>query len=224
MPLQDAKLNYGPMHVNGNTIVAIDIVTDGLSVLETTMYPLNHSYKADITKSPCYLKMRPAIPLDLTKITATYAKQSMQHLLDAVDGRTYFENWVDRVLNLKYGKKVMFVAWDWASIKPVLQMWLGSSFDELVHETVRDVNSIMNFLRDRMDAWGEDLGVRHDKFSGTLKAFNVQRVDNTSAGNARALAELYYKMCKKPFLTFDKPASQETLVQSQESMSAVELT
>ena len=198
MPVQDAKLNHGPMHTNSNRIAAIDVFGDERNIFEVTLFPINHSFRIDQTKKPCYIKMRPTWPIE-----SWVPKKVADYPLDEVDGRTYLENWCTEELDLKLHKKLMLVAWDWASVKPKLQNWLGSSYHEIVHDTVRDVNSMMNFLRDRMSAWGEDLGVRHDAFTNTLKAFNVERLDKTTVGNCRALAELYMKMCRNPFLTFD---------------------
>lgn len=198
------KLAYGPVHANNNVICAIDIRTGGTDplrsdLLEVCFLPVSHSYKIHPRFIMFNLKIRPAWQVD-TKV----AKLSKESLLsfqlasqDSVTSRGMFEKWCEQSLLLKKYKKVMPLCWDWARIEPWLRIWLGSSFDDLIEDSVRDLMAVRNFINDRSDFWGDEIPFPKPQFSNLVSRNDLELIErNSLPANCDAIIRTYYQLLR----------------------------
>lgn len=199
MPAQDAKLNWGPMHVNSNLIAAIEIRTDGRNILEFCAVPVNHSYERHKKLPPFHIKMRPswAVDLKVAKLSKeVYKAEYATAILDQVDGRTQFERWCEDIIKLKANKKIMPLTFHWSNKQPVIAEWLGESFKDLVHPQVRDLASLQPFVQDRADFWGGEADIKSTEINAAFNFLHVELDRNDIPMRALAIIEAYQKLLK----------------------------
>lgn len=199
-----SKLSYGPVHVNNNVICAVDIRVGGIDphqsdLLEVCFLPVNHSYKIHEHFIMFNAKIRPSWPVDAKvaklgkEALATFRVASQ----DAVTARSMFEKWCEYTLQLKKYKKIMPLCWDWARIEPYLRIWLGSSYEELIHDSVRDMLSVLNFVNDRSDFWGEEVPFKHPTIGQFIVRSDIDLIErNSLPANCDALIKSYYQVLR----------------------------
>jgi hypothetical protein len=204
MPNIDAKLNWGPIHTNSNVICAVDVRVGGedatnSDLLEVCFLPLNHSYRPHENFVLFNPKIRPSWKVDkkLARLSNDALEEYKQSSFDSVTARTAFEQWCEHSLKLKHNKKVLPLVWDWTSKKPFIEMWLQSSFGDLIHDSVRDMLPVLNFMNDRADFWGDEIIYKHPTFEQLVKRSEVELIDRNSLGaNCKALSDVYRYLLK----------------------------
>src|ERR1700744_364552 len=140
MPAKDSKLRFGPMHTNGNVIVAFDIRVGGTDpfnsdLLEVCFMPLNHSYRPHPEFGPFNLCLRPSYPVDKKIAHLSLSRLETEFIsspTDAISGAELFGHWW-RGIRPGPENKMQFLCWDWASKKPWLESWLEGDYLEWVH-------------------------------------------------------------------------------------------
>ena len=202
----NGKFKWGPTHTNNNVICAIDIRVGGerpqnSDVLEVAFLPLNHSFKLSPEMKMFQVKIRPSWKVDskVAGLNAVTIKDYTSSPFDGISSFALFERWVETTLELKPGKKIMPLVWDWARLKPYLQNWMGDeTFDHYIHESVRDGMTVLNFLNDRWDVWGESPEFKQPTFSQFCTRSGVELIEKSSmSANAMALIEVYRQQLGK---------------------------
>ncbi len=194
MPSQDDALFFGPQHLNSNVMCAIDAKFDDCNMVEIAFIPMNHSYQVHSTFVPLHLTMRPAFPIDRDRIKGNLDELNMR-TLDMVTGAGMFEHWCKQFL--KFNKKLQPVVYNWAGLHTALYQWLGMSYEECIANEPRDLKTLFNFLKDRMDFWGQSEGHLGNTLSSCLKRIGVDMFDRNSVlANAKGIIEGYSKLLK----------------------------
>jgi hypothetical protein len=199
------KYEYGPEHTNSNVICAIDIRTGGpdptcSDLLEVAFLPVDHSFRFNSSFNLFHVKIRPEWPVDkkYARLSEEKLKEYTYGCPDSVTARTRFEKWTEETVKLKKYKKIMPLVWDWSSIKPFIQNWLGSSFDDLVHESVRDMLSTLNFMNDRYSYWGEEVIFKHPQFGQLLARMKLGLIEtNSVTANCMGLIQANHELMRK---------------------------
>lgn len=201
-----SKLAYGPVHANNNVICAIDIRVggedaDSSDLLEVCFMPVNHSYKVHDKFLMFNAKIRPVWPVDnrIAKVNQERLKDFETTLFDSVTARSMFEKWCENTLQLKRGKKVMPLVWDWERMTPFLKNWLGSSYPDYIEEkVVRDVRSVMHFINDRHAFWGEEIFFKKVQFTNFINRSDLEFIEkNSLTSNCRALLDGYRELLRR---------------------------
>lgn len=197
-----SQLFWGPTHTNCNVICAIDIRVGGddpvsSDLLEIAVLPVNHSYKLHPVLKMFQVKIRPAWKVDrkVAKLSSTNIGDFLTSSFDSVGAFALFERWV-RDMEMKSGKKLIPLVWDWGHVKPRLQNWMGElSFDHYFLNAPRDCVSVLNFMNDRSHLWGEDQEFKHPTFAQFLTHTGTELIDtNSVTSNAKALIDAYRKV------------------------------
>lgn len=201
-----SHFKWGPVHTNDNVLCAIDIRVGGnrpsvSDLLEVTFLPLNHSYKLSPEMKMFQVKIRPSWKVDnkFAGLNATTLKDYTGSSFDSVSSFALFERWVVDTLELKPGKKIMPLVWDWSRVRPYLQNWMGDeTFDYYMHESVRDGMTVLNFLNDRWDFWGESPEFKAPTFGQFIVRSGIELIEkNSVTANAMALIEVYRQQLGK---------------------------
>jgi hypothetical protein len=202
MPMKDSKLNYGPMHLNNNILVAIDIrvgATQPLmgDLLEVCFMPLNHSYRPHPEFTPFNLTMKPNFPVDLKVAGLNKPRFDEQYVVGGLDSIKVAELALDwwRRIRAKPDKRLVPVVWDWPSKKPWLEYWLDGEYLEIFADTHRDIMSVMHFLNDRDDYHGTDIRYKVGGFTNLVKGSGLDLIDrNSLMSNCKAISDVYRYM------------------------------
>lgn len=198
------KINFGPVHNNANLTCAIDIRVGGSDpncsdLLEVAFLPLDAKYKLHTEFKPFQLKMRPSWPVDkkVAKLNATNIKDYETSPFDQIGGQGLFTRWADS-LELRTRKKIIPLVWDWAKVQPYLKMWLGDlTFEHYIFKNSRDLMTVINFINDRGDYWGDEIPFKILKRTNMFTRLNVQLIDeNSVVANALAMIESYNLMLR----------------------------
>jgi hypothetical protein len=205
MSAKDSKLRYGPHHTNLNMIVAIDIRVGGEDVLcsdllEVCAMPLNHSYKPHPEFPPFNLPIKPSYPVDL-KIAGLsrerFADEFLSSAHDAIKVGELFCTWW-KAIRPKPDKKIIPFVWDWHRVQPWLDFWLGGEYLEIFHETHRELMSVMHFLNDREDYYGNDIFYKMQTFGNVVTNSGTELLmRNNLMANCKALSDCYRSMLHK---------------------------
>jgi hypothetical protein len=199
------NLSWGPVHANNNVICAIDIRVGGddplrSDLLEVCFLPVNHSYKIHPHFLMFSAKIRPAWPVDgkIARLNQEALATFVTSSQDGVTARSMFERWCEQTLQLKKHKKVLPLVWNWARMVPYLQLWLGSSYEDLIyHESVRDLLAVLNFINDRNDFWGEEVPFKHPRFGEIVNRNDVELIErNSLSANCDAMIKAYNQLLR----------------------------
>lgn len=205
MSLKDSKLRWGPEHVNSSVICALDIRVGGLDasqsdLLEVCFLPLNHSFKLHTEFNLFNVKIRPSWPVDgrVAKLNADTRIPFETSPHDGQGALTMLEYWCDKVLELKVRKQIMPLCYDWGFIKPFLRNWMGEhTFTELISESVRDIQSVMNFTNDRHAFWGDEVPYPILKESQLYKRSGISLIEtNSLPANCKGLIDTYGQLLR----------------------------
>lgn len=199
MPLQDAKLNYGPIHTNNNMICAVDIRVGGLDptlsdLLEICVMPMNHSYRPHAEFAPFNLSIKPSFLVDLkvAKISKpVLEEQFLYSAIDAIKAAELFEHWWTQI-RVRPNKQIICLTWDWPTKKPWLKYWLDTAFEELFTESYRDLLPMLNFINDREDFFGNDIPYKVPSFSQLVFRSGLTLLSrNSLLANCKAMSDCY---------------------------------
>ncbi len=196
MGKQDAKLRWGPNHLNSDMIVALDIRVGGeqpynSDLLEVCFMPLNHSYKPHPEFAPFNIRIRPDFDVD-NKI-AGIDKQTLktEHVMPADQVCNLLEAWWSAI-RAKPSNKMCILCWDWPTKKPWIEHWLTGSYSELIAESYRDSLPLLNFVNDRSDYRGEEVTYKQPTFSQLVTRSGYKLIArNSLMANCLALSESY---------------------------------
>lgn len=198
-------MRWGPAHLNANILCAVDIRVGGddpftSDLLEICVLPISCTYKVSPHFTLFNVKMRPNWPIDqrLAGLSDPDVKDYKQSGVQSEAARGMFERWFTHTLQPMKHKKIMPLVWDWAAQKPWLKLWLGSSFDEIFHENVRDCMTLLNFINDRYDKWGDkDVPFKQPTFTQLLTRQEITLIERNSVlANCKALQEAYYNLLR----------------------------
>jgi hypothetical protein len=173
---------------------AIDAKFDDLNMLEVAFIPMNHSYQIHNHFMPLHLCMRPAFPVDRKKIK-TPIKELETRTMDMVTGSGMVEHWCKQFL--ERGKKLQPVVYNWAGLHVALHQWMGLSYEECISNEPRDLKTLFNFLKDRMDFWGQSEGHLGNTLRSCLAHIGIDTFDRNSVlANAKGIIDGYQKLLK----------------------------
>lgn len=204
-----ANTRYGPIHANNNVICAVEVVQWGElgSPVEVAFYPLDHSFRPNHRFKHFHLKMKPDFPNDETELKKAHQKVYTEAAYDSLAGYSLFELWVEKDLELKNRKRLQPLVWDWATVRPVLKRWMGDcGFEHHIMDTPRDLMTLLNFVNDRHDRWGETVPYVHPTKNQLFNRSGVKLIDDGLTASALGLAEVYSLMLSQRFpgYNFDK--------------------
>lgn len=139
-----------------------------------------------------HARIRPSWPVDTkyAKLSKPALEEYKKSPFDGIGAFNLFEHWIAS-LGLKTHKKIMPLVWDWASIKPYLQMWAGqSNFEYYFSDVVRDLLPVMAFINDRTDFWGEPIKYPHYRLSQLAVRENIEQIERNSVlSDVKALVD-----------------------------------
>lgn len=200
-----ANTLWGPIHSNNNVICAIDIRTGGpdpmrADLLEVCIVPVDHSFRVHSQFGMFHLKIRPSWKVDTkhARISADKFTEFQQSPFDASGAQDLFERWTQTALGLKKHKKIMPLVWNYEQTRPWLKLWLGDSgYDHFIHENVRDMMTLLNFVNDRYAFYGEEVPYKHPTFGQLTVRSGVSLIErNCLASNCKALIDVYNFMMR----------------------------
>lgn len=200
MSFKESKCRWGPEHVNSNVICAVDIRVGGTDpstcdLLEICFIPVNHSYKMHTEFNLFNVRIRPCWPVDgrVAKLNIEARSEFEKSSNDAHGAYTMFEYWCETTLELKNQKKILPLCYDWSYIKPFLKYWMGD--DGLAHyigDSIRDVQSMMNFANDRHAFWGDEVPYPIIRESQLYSRSNIPLIEkNSLLANCKGLIDVY---------------------------------
>lgn len=204
MPLKDAHYRWGPVHLNSNSICAIDIRTGGpnaiaTDLLEVAIIPVNHSFKMHEEFTPFITKIRPVWKPDWEYAGVSSDKiEQYENAPDSVRAIEMFENWCETSLQLKPQKMIYPLVFGWERIAPFLKNWLGFVGEQMITDCIRDNQHLMNFYNDRASIWGDDALFVNNTFAGFLKRLDINLIErNSLLANCKANIDAYNKMLRR---------------------------
>lgn len=145
-------------HLNNDVLCALAILTTGPdpkqdSVVNICLAPLDWTLSTSKTILPFNAHMtmrRNSIDKDWVGRDKTKIIQSLKKGVDAYDVVDALEAWKEK--NIKAGKRIVPLCYDWPFIKPFLVDWMGpQTVEYLFQPKVRDLIVIANYLNDRAD-------------------------------------------------------------------------
>jgi hypothetical protein len=189
------------VHNNSNLTCAIDIRVGGhepstSDLLEVAMIPLNHSYVMHPEFSIFQIKIRPSWKVDkkVARLNADNIEDFEKSPFDGIESADMCARWFE-TLQMRTRKKIIPLVWDWSHIKPYLQIWLGTWFEEIISDMHREVMSAVNFVNDRCDLWGEEVPVKACNFKQALCRHEIELIENNSlSANCLGLIKLNRSM------------------------------
>ena len=148
-----------PVHCNGNIICAIDIETTGLQagfndLVQIAVVVLDHEFKPNKSVPFFYTDLKPlrpdnAHPKAFVKNGLSLAKL-INNGIDPWKAGELFIEWFEK-LNLKEGKKIMPLGFNYDFDKSFLIEWLGpETYNQLFDHNPRDVYHAISFINDKM--------------------------------------------------------------------------
>ena len=191
-------MNYGPIHTNSNVICAIDIRVGGIDpiqsdILEVCFLPLNHSYRPHPTITPFNIRMRPSFLVDLkiAKIGRPELSEFEGSMFDQITGCELFERWWENIRHQE-NKLIMPLVWNWTYIKPWLDNWLGSTYHHYIHDSYREMMSLLNFMNDRADFHGDEPPYKQPTLAQLFCRSDVKLIDrNSLIANCKGYSDVY---------------------------------
>lgn len=136
--------------------------------------------------------MKPDFPNDETELTKAHQEKYTSAVYDSAAGFQMFEVWVESVLQLKRHKKIQPLVWNWAIVRPLLRRWMGElSFDHYIQDTPRDLNTLLNYVNDRHDIWGETVPYVHPTPGQLFNRSGVKLIDKNLTSVCKGYADVY---------------------------------
>jgi oligoribonuclease (3'-5' exoribonuclease) len=197
---------FGMPHLNKNLLCAIDIITTGPSpdsdgLLEIAVLPLDHMLRSHKDFLMFNIKMKPECETSYQK--AGMRKEDFTKCVltgfDMYKAGDLFLDWV-KSLQLKSGKQVVPLAFNWPQISAFLRKWLTDPiFDEVFSWRYRDVLSMANYLNDRADTISQNpFYVKQDFYYIANKHKVQSHTYRSSTNDVRVLSELFKEMLLNP--------------------------
>jgi hypothetical protein len=199
MSAKDSKLRWGPHHLNLNVICAVDVRVGGESpetsdLLEVCFMPLNHSYRPHQEFAPFNICIKPSYPVDLKTARLSkdrFQEQFLTSAFEAVKAVELLEHWWSAI-RARPNNQLVCMAWDWTRVQPWLRYWLDPIYSEIISESHRDLVSLLNFINDREDYYGEEPPYKAPTLQQLITRSNVQLIDrNSLLANCKAMSDCY---------------------------------
>lgn len=196
---KDAKLNYGPMHLNLDVIVAIDIRVGGhdpynSDLLEVCAMPLNHSYRPHPVFIPFHLRIRPTFPVDLKTAhlgSTVFAEEYLSSPSDGIHSAELFGHWW-RGFRARPDKKMQILCWDWPAKQKWVETWLGGDYEDFISTKYRDLLTVTQFVNDRDDYQEGTVQYPVQEFANILGYSGIELLSrNSLMSNCKAMSDLY---------------------------------
>lgn len=192
-------------HFNLQKLCAIDIITTGPDpkqneILEICIFPLNSHYNIAETILPFnatfkpmkhWLWMNPEYIKEY-KISKKRNEIAYSDGIDKSDLVDLFINWFDSKLKPVEGKKIMPLAYDWASKKPFLVKWLGQkNYDYYFHWQYRDILSMALFCNDFSDVHCEPYRLSKVDFRYICSSLRIETDSFDTIVRCHSIAKIY---------------------------------
>lgn len=196
------------IHLNGNILCAVNIETTGTKVglhdiTQVCVMPLDSTIKPHPTLMPFDLVLRPdrlnQIDIEDVKINKLRLGNYALTGFDPFEAADLFAEWY-KSLQLRETKKIMPLAYNWASIRPFIEEWLGPlNFEYHFDDRYRDVVSIALYLDDRADVEVEQfpfakVDLRY--IASSLKLPFEPNRNNESIYNCAVIAAIYHELLR----------------------------
>ncbi len=193
-------MSLASRYLDKNPLVAMHVRHDKAQILEVCFIPLSDSFTKNESVPSLHMRI---IPIQEPRGFSGVRTMTMREVggefsyrkwggIDQVESRTLFENWVTGVLRMNEYRRILPVCFGWYRYAHLLEDWLGCSFDDLIHTSVRDIESIYSFFLDRTNAWGGYSTGARPTFPSALKYFCVDCLDPNSIPLVTlSIAEMY---------------------------------
>lgn len=145
------------VHLNGNTMCAVSIVTSGTipryhTVMQVCLLPLDSNLepRQDIPPFDVYIKPR-NIDYDSLKRNKSVLEQAVETGLEPSKAFELFEHWFMR-LGLKVNKMITPLTFNWAYYSQFVEDWAGyENYKYYFHPYARDLLTVANYRNDLGD-------------------------------------------------------------------------
>ena len=144
-------------HLNGNCLCAIWIETTGedprkCDIVEICIYLLDNFLRPSPAMVPFYQMIKPYRRENIDPKAMTINKQQLQtatlYGVEPTRAADLLEEWMLE-LNMKQGKKIVPLAYNWPKVSEYLHTWLGfHNFNFLFSEDYRDIRSSVLTIND----------------------------------------------------------------------------
>lgn len=176
-------------------------------LIQVCILPLDSSVKPYKGIVPFYVEMLPKRPdnIDYKEINIPKLDffKLMQNAHPADRMADLFDEWYAK-LQLKPGKKLIPVCYQWGPLYSFLEDWLGyKHLEHYFSNEVRDVSTICMYENDRADNQIEQVPYpKHESLSNLCWRHNINNKRSTDPMNdCAALAELYKRLLSIGHLT-----------------------
>lgn len=195
-------------HLNDNLLCAVAIETTGPTagfhdLWQVCVLPLDHNYKPVMTPLPFHTIMRPHEKdlFDPKFISQDNRIRAVGRGICPYKAGDVFGRWLEQ-FNLKEGKKIMPLTYDWADVRPFLQSWLTPDYFHLYfHRWYRDLLASSLHSNDAAEDSIEQVPYPKNNLSFVCHRLGVEyRETNTDCLMAAvAIAEAYKKSLRRLF-------------------------
>lgn len=236
---ESAKLPREMLHLNGNTLCAIDTETTGLipghhDIFQIAVIPLDFMLNPMKGVMPFQMYIKPLRPLnaDVKAISMAQADYASicRNALHSDRVADLLDDWAKTRLMLPPNKRIVPLAFNWEFDKAFIREWLGPTmYDSLFHGTyVRDLLRIVNFCNDLAFAKQIPYPFNQLKLSAVCRKLDVEwsAVKNHDAAfDAYATAKCYQKIIKMLSVDFtlklvDSPSTDGTDLDTSDRLPA----
>ena len=192
-------------HNNSNLMCAVEVMCCGDNPLEDDIFqisvlPLNTYFEPlkimnDKKITAFNIYMRPNNPH--SRITGFSMDNNFLRTsgIDPINGSEMFDKWVEK-LNLRTGKKIMPISYNWPKKSAFLMEWLGGPINFYQHFDwhYRDLLSVSMYQNDQNDLRGERYVHPKQQFNYILSTLNNKPRIVDGLEYAHCIAEGYKKL------------------------------
>lgn len=196
----------GMIHLNNNLLCAINLETTGEvagthDIYQMCVLPLG----AELTPTPgivpfyCDMQLRRPENIDSKRFGKRREQicAAQTNGLDPWRAADLLDEWFQK-LQLRYGKQIAPLCYDWSRDRAFLLEWLGpETFTQLFTPNYRDLLSASLFANDRADWHNEPVPYAKNDFKWLSSVFRIPMGrTRDSMERCRVVAEVYRQMCK----------------------------
>ena len=194
-------------HLNNDVLCVVKCRTTGPTpgfhdLIEIALLPLNFKLEPSATEYPFSTYIRPKHP---ERADAKVMKDNRLKIpyvivngLDPFQAADALDDWFN-LFQLKYGKKIQVLAYDWAIDRPFILEWLGlRSFDRLFGDHVRDIATVALYENDCADIENRRHPYPKLNIQYLSNQLNVsKRLSHQALAYGQLTAEIYRRMVYK---------------------------
>lgn len=198
---------------NRNMLVALDMhLLKNDEFIEICLFPVNHKFEISRTKLPFYALVKPRrspyyinnghersneIYQTVYGVTQKRYTRAYNHGFDRTSLVNLFEEWFKK-LEIKEGKRLMIVTYDWPRKYQYLVNWLGPlNFKDYFSYHVRDILDLAIYFNDWALTNWTDVPFRLIHIGHIFSQLKVRDSSKDTLVRAAGMAQVYKRMVDK---------------------------